>query len=134
MPREHLSASDRAAYMAEVMADITQVQYVHPGGYTTDHVPPVDATTRWIGVPPVSGTNGPRSASSNVIVRPTSLTVLRADNPFYLRLDGAAESRYAGRIPPDVLVTIPINPAVNSISITAVAGTAPLFANWNHGG
>jgi hypothetical protein len=119
--------------MAEVLSDITQVQYVHPSNATTSHIAPVDASPRFIAVPPVTGTNGPRSSSSNVIVRPTSLSVLRQNNPFYLRFDAAADSRYGGYVPNDVLINYPIHPSVNTISFTAVNGTDQLIANWNHG-
>jgi hypothetical protein len=133
MPREHLSEHDRRMWEAEVLSDITQVQYVHPGGSTVDHVPPVDASVRYLAVPPVLGTNGPRRASSNVIVRPTSITMLRQNNPYFLAFDGASETRLSAHIRPDMIYTLPISPAVNTLSFTAAVGTDPLIANWNHG-
>lgn len=135
MSRRNLTPSERNQYSQEVYYDFQQAQYIHPGGYTNQHIPMADATVRFIGVPPVAGTQGHAPVmASNGAPRPSSVRLYRdSGNDYWLRFDTAADTRYGSRFFGGVEYSIPINPDVKTISWVSTINTSPLFINFGWG-
>lgn len=135
MSRKNLTPNERLLYSQEVYYDFQQAQYIHPGGYTNSVIPLADASARFIGVPPVTGTNAHApTMASNGAPRPSSVHLYRAaGDDYWVRFDAVADTQHGGRFLGGVEYAIPLNPDVKTISWVTTINTSPLFMKYGWG-
>ncbi|MCG3770234.1 MAG: hypothetical protein JW384_01377 [Nitrosomonadaceae bacterium] len=77
---------------------------------------------------------GPAIDTANPYRRPDMLEIYRpGSSEYFIRMDTAPDSRYAGAMQPAVIHRMNINPGVETIGWCAVEGTSPLRINWLFG-
>lgn len=110
--------------------------YNHPNGITNETIPYVDASPRYLAVPPVDGTLGPNygfAARSTQVPDPPSAVQLYRDSDWWITFDQAIDTQNGARVPGGVAVTIAINPGVATIGFVSTVNTDKAVINWMYG-
>ena len=118
----------------QVVANVQQALYHHPGGYTNEQVPvPVDASMRFLAIPPIVSPS--QSNHLRLSGMPIAVQMYRQSGAFWASFDSQCTSLTAAYFAGGAVYTLPLNPGLkaDTLAFCSTEGTGPMRVNWIQG-